>query len=372
MRGQWIGEAGGETNQGFIVLNFFSGYRKDAQIMFCDFYDTKPCLWADVEWDVNRSQLTGKLKRFSGWKLKEGRRLKQEEIGENLPHSGVVNAVLTNDRISGTWETDIGTRGNFNLINRFYIEDDIAFIKANEDIEEVTWEDFKQKIDETYGDSESYIIYRGQKSAWPLRSSFCRAGGTCLQPYLKDCLTELARNVNSQSIYKYSLQKDDDIGALMSLAQHHGYPTPLLDWTESPYVAAFFAFEDNKKESRRQEKVCIFEMNFMNNRISDDFKKTMLEAPWPIIKVSRYPAFDNYRTLPQQSVGLFSNIDDIEEMIRIRGIPGKVSMKRFLLSGKERGKVMSDLRRMGITAASLFPGMDGICQSLKEKHFPSV
>jgi hypothetical protein len=49
--------------------------------------------------------------------------------------------------------------------------------------------------------------------------------------------------------------------AFFSLVQHHGYPTPMLDWTYSPYIGAYFAFNDlepNDLKTDRTVRIIIF------------------------------------------------------------------------------------------------------------------
>jgi len=81
-------------------------------------------------------------------------------------------------------------------------------------------------------------------------------------------------------------------------------------------------------------------------------------------------AFGNARAIPQQAISIVSNVDDIESHVQsVEQIRSKNYLEVFDLSVSEREHVMKELALMGITASALFPGLDGACESLKERNF---
>ena len=88
-------------------------------------------------------------------------------------------------------------------------------------------------------------IFRGQAQDWPLTSSLERAfrlGGIALKK---------APGIEKQLVRDFRRRYDgkdrdvvmNDTLYCLALMQHHGAPTRLLDWSYSPFVAAFFALE---------------------------------------------------------------------------------------------------------------------------------
>jgi hypothetical protein len=74
--------------------------------------------------------------------------------------------------------------------------------------------------------------------------------------------------------------------------------------------------------------------------------------------------------IPQQAASTVTNVDDMETYIRKRETSAK---KKYLqaidLPVRERKQVVRELSYMGITASSLFPGLDGVCAELRERNF---
>jgi FRG domain len=96
-------------------------------------------------------------------------------------------------------------------------------------------------------------MFRGQTDAkWPLTTSLDRALNRFTPPVVdrRSAETFLLREFR-QHFYRYSqyVPHNEDVLEWLSLMQHHGAPTRLLDWTYSPYIALYFAIESAKENS---------------------------------------------------------------------------------------------------------------------------
>lgn len=95
-----------------------------------------------------------------------------------------------------------------------------------------------------------------------------------------------------------------------------------------------------------------------------------IEFPRLHLSVGDFLAFENERLIPQQAASIVTNVDDIETYIATRE---RDDDKKYLtaidLPAQQREEVMQDLSYVGITAGTLFPGLDGACEELSERNF---
>jgi len=125
------------------------------------------------------------------------------------------------------------------------------------------WENFLKVVQASeYNRATSEWVYRGQRGGdWPLASTLGRQfpGGNIPNEKRLELLEqfELAMRGRGNEIAGF-LGEDEEIEK-WAIGQHNGLLTPLLDWTRSPFVALFFAFNtlDEPEENPSRAIFCV-------------------------------------------------------------------------------------------------------------------
>ncbi|WP_373944808.1 FRG domain-containing protein [Vibrio chagasii] len=242
------------------------------------------------------------------------------------------------------------------------------------------WKMFKDTIDQL----DSQWIFRGQEDAnWKLQTSLERALGGMNPSLFEMDLVEKFKQ-RAPHYIKSELMPKDEL-EWMALMQHHGAPTRLMDWTYSPYVAAYFSLINASSDSavwaldytwlQSQAQVAITQnqvsklegfhhgdawcsqLNFLDFVYNDKVKLVV-----PLV-----PKTLNERQIIQQGLFLFGSNREYSFEGNLASLEEQDLHQHFIkivLDKSVRQDALLELRLMNITPATLFPGLDGLAQSI--------
>jgi FRG domain len=195
-------------------------------------------------------------------------------------------------------------------------------------------------------------LFRGVADAdWRLVSSFDRQFAGVADP--QDVSASLARAFRARcdELADPALLLDDE--RLLALGQHYGLPTRLLDWTFSPYIAAFFALSGVVAKPRELAYSAVWALHL------DAPIWHSLEAGVSIVSPAGNVRLRNQSGCFTRALGAFSSLDEYVDEAEDPG----VALTKFVIPARDAERGLAQLRLMGITAAQLFPDLEGAARA---------
>lgn len=203
-------------------------------------------------------------------------------------------------------------------------------------------------------------LFRGQSNAdWPLISAYDRwfkrlgAEESVRNPLATQLLSSFKREL-ALAGHTDQLRMSDDW--VISLGQHNGLPTRLLDWSDSPYIAAFFAFMNSSFIQKADTRVAIWilDVNCYHWERDRGAEILHIEAPGQNARLRNQEGKFTLLRSPHQS------LDDY-----VRSFPedGRKPLRKVLIPAAEAANALSELAAMGITPARVYPDLQGIAMA---------
>lgn len=250
-----------------------------------------------------------------------------------------------------------------------------------------SWEEFQQLINTIVTEPAwaTNSLFRGQAySKWGLEPSLSRL--------FSETIEELdALNLEHQAVKWFQarahnylkanelLEPNKQLPSWWALMQQHGAPTRLLDWTASPYVAAYFAVRDAEELDGA---IWIAFASEINRVLAETYGQSIdqflartssselylaPDRPREVIFITRSQLLE--RMVPQQSY--FSVCRNVlgEQQKAIEDVgtyAGHNYLVKLIIPAGLKREFLRNLRVMNVTGSSLFPGLDGLGLDVKE------
>ena len=216
--------------------------------------------------------------------------------------------------------------------------------------------------------------FRGERDErWPLYSSLSRyfqnfGVARDAWPEQESRILRIFKRKAHQFLDKPPDHHDDF--QWMALMQHHGAPTRLIDFTWSPYVAAFFAMERTLADG------VVWAMNparidsaradrplRMDPRTKGHFARYFLKGKNRFIWMGE-PQTMHRRLIAQSATFAVPGVLDMPIEDILSDSDQENILAKIILPNPVREVGMRELYRMNITYATLFPDLDGLAKSM--------
>ncbi|GKX67406.1 FRG domain-containing protein [Inconstantimicrobium mannanitabidum] len=225
-----------------------------------------------------------------------------------------------------------------------------------------SFDEFQDIIDSDYFNTKNQnFIYRGQGNIdWLIETSINRIIKTpgsynppnVLQYQLENFKYSIrGRRGANPEVYRSNIE-------WWALGQHYGLATPMLDFSYAPYVATFFAYEEDRTSDRL--------VACLNYKLLRDFYESNQIDENQRIFILKPFMDDNPRLIAQSGLLAYIPLNTDLESLIAQYFPNcndlcycDPVLIKFQLPNTERVEALKTLQKMNITDATIYPDLQG-------------
>lgn len=255
-----------------------------------------------------------------------------------------------------------------------------------------SWQHFTEVVDllDVSDPPLTPYAYRGQSDAsWTLRTSLQRLArpNISLEDMIaieRSALREFQGQAHLHGIGSHLAMGDSDIASWWALMQHYGAPTRVLDWSSSPFVAAYFAVSSSLETDGAifavhaeilRSAVCALDADRGDfDRWKHKQSQLFLEPTEPDLIFGNQVHLMTDRMVAQQALMTISTspvVSQHELLLKTVGetqnnTVDKTLFAKMIIPQTLKRTLLKRLRHSNIGANALFPSIDGLGHSVKE------